>query len=151
MATVDLSKLVPTAKEAMATLSKAQAEKAAAETRAKAKQDEKLKALIEQWTKPSGLSDEQALKRVAAIVQGAIRNGLNEVEVARFPNSLCTDRGRAINQQEAGWPQTLTGRPKEMYDFWERQLKPLGYGLKIQIVDFSGGVPGDVGLTLKWG
>ena len=148
MAAVDL---LPTAEEAMATLAKARAEKKTAEARAKGTEDEKLKALIEQWTKPSGISDEDALKRVAAIIQGAIRNGLNEVEVARFPNRLCTDRGRAINQQEPGWQNTLTGRPKEMYDFWERQLKARGYGLRIQIVDFSGGVPGDIGLTLKWG
>jgi hypothetical protein len=147
----DLSKLLPTAEEVMAKLTKAQADKRAAEERAKAKEDEKLKALIDQWTKPSGISDEQALKRVAAIIQGAVRNGLKEVEVARFPNKLCTDRGRAINQQEAGWQNTLTGRPKEMYDFWERQLKSRGYGLRIQIVDFSGGMPGDIGLTLKWG
>ena len=73
------------------------------------------------------------------------------MEVYRFPNSLCTDRGRAINQQESGWEATLTGIPKEIYEFWKRRLQPLGYTLRVQIVDFSGGVPGDVGITLKWG
>ena len=62
----------------------------------------------------------------------------------------CMDRGRAINQQETGWEQTLTGLPKEMYEFWERQLRPRGYKLKVQIVDFPDGMPGDVGITLKW-
>ena len=38
-------------------------------------------------------------------------NGLTEVEIARFPNALFTDKGRAINQQEAGWEATLTGLP----------------------------------------
>jgi hypothetical protein len=33
-----------------------------------------------------------------------------------------------------------------MYEFWDRRLKPLGYKLKVQIVDW----PGDVGITLKW-
>jgi hypothetical protein len=141
----------PTAKEAMAELAKAQAERASAEMHQKAKQDAEMKALIEQWTLPSGVSDEEALKRVKMIVQRAVKSGLAEVEITRFPNALCTDRGRAINQQESGWQSTLTGRPKEMYEFWERELKPLGYKLRVQIVDFSGGVPGDIGLTLRWG
>jgi hypothetical protein len=38
-----------------------------------------------------------------------------------------------------------------MYEFWERQLKPRGYKVRFQVVDFSGGVPGDIGITLKWG
>jgi hypothetical protein len=64
---------------------------------------------------------------------------------------MCTDRGRAINQQEPGWEQTLTGIPKEIHEFWHRRLRQLGYKLRVQVVDFSGGVPGDVGITLKWG
>jgi hypothetical protein len=79
-----------------------------------------------------------------------VANGLTEVLVYRFPNQLCTDRGRAINQQEAGWETTLTGLPKEMYEFWKRQLQPLGYKIRFQIVDFPGGMPGDVGITLRW-
>jgi hypothetical protein len=90
------------------------------------------------------------LKRVATILERAVANGLTEVQVYRFPNAMCTDRGRAINQQETGWEQTLTGLPKEMYEFWERQLRPRGYKLKVQIVDFPDGMPGDVGITLKW-
>jgi hypothetical protein len=90
------------------------------------------------------------LKRVATIIERGVANGLTEVHVYRFPNSLCTDHGRAINQQEPGWETTLTGVPKEIYEFWSRQLRPLGYKLKVQIVDFPGGVPGDVGMTLKW-
>jgi hypothetical protein len=27
----------------------------------------------------------------------------------------------------------------------------LGYRVRVQVVDFSGGVPGDIGFTLKWG
>ena len=73
-----------------------------------------------------------------------------EVQVYRFPNALCTDHGRAINQQEQGWETTLTGLPKEMYQFWERQLRARRYKIKFQIVDFPDGMPGDVGITLKW-
>ena len=91
------------------------------------------------------------MKKAASIIERAANNGLIEVLVYRFPNTLCTDRGRAINQQEAGWEKTLTGIPKEIYEFWDRCLRSLGYKLRIQILDFPGGVPGDIGVTLKWG
>ena len=49
------------------------------------------------------------------------------------------------------WENTLTGLPQEMYQFWDRHLRPLGYRIRVKVVDFSGGMPGDIGLTLKWG
>jgi hypothetical protein len=57
---------------------------------------------------------------------------------------------RAINQREPGWEKTLTGYPKELYDFWEKHLKARGYKVAFQIVDFPGGLPGDIGITLRW-
>jgi hypothetical protein len=71
--------------------------------------------------------------------------------VFRFPNQLCTDKGRAINQQEHGWEKTLTGAPKEIYQLWEKYFRPRGYKLRVQIMDFPGGLPGDIGMTLSWG
>jgi molybdopterin-biosynthesis enzyme MoeA-like protein len=141
---------LPTAQQVMEKLALAEAEKAAATARKQAELESEKKMLLEKITKPSGVSDDEALRRVAAIIERAVSNGLTEVQVYRFPNDLCTDRGRAINQQEPGWETTLTGLPKEMYEFWERQLRPRGYKLKCQIVDFPGGMPGDVGFTLKW-
>ena len=152
MATTEekLSKVLPTAKEMMEKLALAEAEKAEAATRRQAEVEAEKKLLLEKITKPSGVSDEEAMQRVAVIVQRAVSNGQTEVLVYRFPNQLCTDHGRAINQQEPGWEKTLTGLPKEMYEFWARRLRPLGYKLKVQIVDWPGGMPGDVGITLKW-
>jgi molybdopterin-biosynthesis enzyme MoeA-like protein len=141
---------VPTAQEVMEKLALAEAEKASATARKQSDAEAEKKMLLEKLTKPSGVSDEEALRRVAAIIERAVSNGLTEVQVYRFPNALCTDRGRAINQQESGWEATLTGLPKEMYQFWERQLRPRGYKIKFQIVDFPDGMPGDVGITLKW-
>jgi hypothetical protein len=145
-----LSKALPTAEEMMEKLALAEAEKASEEGRKHAAAEAEKKALLDKLTKPSGVSDEEALKRVAVIVERAVSNGLTEVQVFRFPNALCTDHGRAINQQEPGWEATLTGLPKEMYEFWDRELRPRGYKLKVQIVDFPDGMPGDVGITLKW-
>jgi len=144
------AKGLPTAQEMMEKLALAEAEKASESTRKHAAAEAEKKALLDKLTKPSGVSDEEALRRVKLIVERAVTNGLTEVQVYRFPNALCTDRGRAINQQEPSWETTLTGLPKEMYEFWDRQLRPLGYKLKVQIIDFPDGLPGDVGITLKW-
>jgi hypothetical protein len=145
-----LSKVLPSAKEIMEKLALAEAEKAEAASRRQAEAEAEKKLLLEKITKPSGVSDEEAMQRVAVIIQRALSNGQTEVQVYRFPNQLCTDHGRAINQQEPGWEKTLTGLPKEMYEFWDRQLRPLGYKLRFQIVDWPDGLPGDVGITLKW-
>jgi hypothetical protein len=80
-----------------------------------------------------------------------VSNGKTEVQVHRFPNQLCTDKGRAINQQEPGWENTLTGVPKEIYQLWAKYFRSRGYKLKVEIIDFPGGMPGDVAMTLKWG
>jgi hypothetical protein len=151
MMVAGLSALVPSAKAMMEQIALAEAQKASDEMRRSAQEEAEKKALVERLSKPSGLSDEEVMKKAAAIIERAAKNGLTEVQVYRFPNTLCTDRGRAINQQEPGWETTLSGIPKEIYEFWQRQLRPLGYKMRVQIVDFAGGVPGDIGMSLKWG
>src|SRR5215469_11836923 len=152
MATTEekLSKVLPSAKEMMEKLALAEAEKAEAATRRHAEVEAEKKLLLEKITKPSGVSDEEAMERVAVIVQRAVSNGQTEVQVCRFPNQLCTDHGRAINQQEPGWENTLSGVPKEIYSLWLRHFRDRGYRLRVQIIDFPGGMPGDVGMTLSW-
>ena len=149
--TSTVDELLPSAKELMGKIALAEAEEAEKQARVRAEADAEKKALIEHLSKPSGISDEEAIRRGMTILERAIKNRMTEVEVFRFPNQLCTDKGRAINQQEPGWENTLTGHPKEIYHLWEKYLRPRGYKLKVQIVDFSGGVPGDVGMTLSWG
>ena len=127
------------------------AEKANEYGRAHAAEAEEKKRLIEKLMEPSGVSDQEALVRVANIVEGAIANGFSEVMVYRFPNQLCTDRGRAISQSEPGWEETLKGMPAEIYGLWQRQLRPLGYKIRFEIVEWPRGMPGDVGITLRWG
>jgi hypothetical protein len=145
-----LSGVLPSAQQMMEKIALAEAEKASEYVRRQAEAEAEKKVLLEKITKPSGVSEEERMKRAAAIIERAAANGLTEVEVYRFPNALCADHGRAINQQEPGWETTLTGLPKELYEFWDRQLRPLGYKLRVQIVDYPGGMPGDVGITLKW-
>jgi len=112
--TADALATLPTAKEVMEQIALKEAEKTSAAARELSAAEAEKKALIEKFSKPSGVSDEERLVRAAAIIKRAANNGLTEVEVARFPNELCTDRGRAINQREPGWEKTLTGYPKEL-------------------------------------
>ena len=48
------------------------------------------------------------------------------------------------------WPETLTGRPRQAYEFWKEHLQPQKYKLKAMIVDWPGGLPGDVAFFLSW-
>lgn len=143
--------LLPTALDCRKASAEKEAEKAAQAMRAKTAAENEKQELLDRLSKPSGVDDEERMKRAAAIIKRAVSNGLTEVEIMRFPNKMCTDRGRAINQQEAGWEETLTGLPKELYRFWKVHLGPRGYRVKFQVADWSGGVPGDLSMTLSWG
>ena len=81
----------------------------------------------------------------------AAEHGEQEFLLLRFPGQLCADGGRAVNAPDPHWPQTLRGEAAEMYLRWERDLKPRGFRLAARIVDFPGGMPGDIGLFLIWG
>ena len=142
--------LVPSAKEVMQQIALAEAEEAEKQARAQAEAEAEKKALVDQLRKPPGTSDEEAIRRGLEIIHRAIKNRLTEVEIIRFPNQLCTDKGRAINQQEPGWENTLTGTPKEIYQFWDKYFRSRGYKLRVQIVDFPSGLPGDIAMTVSW-
>jgi hypothetical protein len=89
-------------------------------------------------------------ERASRMVKGAAERGEREVLAIRFPSEYCTDGGRAINNLEPNWPETLTGFAKRAYEFWQKELEPKGYKLRTQIMDFPGGMPGDVGIFLRW-
>jgi hypothetical protein len=141
---------IPSAKELMAKIAKVEGEKASKAMKAHEAAEAEKKELLDRLTRPSGLSDDEVMEKAAAIVNRAVENGMTSVQVFRFPNHVCTDNGRAINQAEEGWEKTLTGVPKEIYDFWQRQLKPRGYHMRFEIIDYPGGMPGDVGIFLSW-
>jgi hypothetical protein len=143
--------ILPTALDCRKIAAEREAEKAAEFMRRREAAEAEKKALHDRLEKPSGVSDEERMQRAAAIIKRAVSNGVSEVEVGRFSNKLCTDRGRAINQQEPGWEETLIGLPKELFEFWRKHLQPRGYRLKCQIAEWPDGVPGDFSMTLSWG
>ena len=91
----------------------------------------------------------EARRNVSAMVRGASGTA-SAVMALRFPSDWCTDKGRAINNFEPNWPETLTGFAKRAYDYYEKELRPAGYRVRAQILDFPGGLPGDVGIFLSW-
>jgi hypothetical protein len=145
-----LDDLLPKAADCRSRIAEVEGQKASEEMRRLAAEAAEKKTLLDRFLQPSGVSDDERMKRAAVIIKRAVDNGLMEVEVGRFPNTMFTDRGRAINQQENGWESTLQGLPKELFDFWKQPLQPRGYKIKYQIVDFPNGMPGDVGITLSW-
>src|SRR5262245_24774941 len=92
----------------------------------------------------------QVMDRLNNAVRIAAEQGLKEVQVITFPASFCNDGGRRINNMLADWPDSLEGFARRAYDFYMKELRPLGYKMHAQVVDFPGGMPGEIALFLKW-
>lgn len=137
-------------KELQQKIALAEAAKASAAMKAHDAAEKEKQEMLDRLTRPSGLSDDAVSEKASIIINRAVENGLTSVQVFRFPHSILTDNGRAINQAEAGWEQTLTGIPKEIYEFWKRQLQPRGYHIRYEVIDYPGGMPGDIGIFLSW-
>jgi hypothetical protein len=91
-----------------------------------------------------------AKNRINAAIQRAAEQGNRQLLVLEFPASFCNDQGRRINNLEPDWPNSLEGFAKKAHKYFIKELKPLGYKLTAQILDYPGGMPGRVGLYLNW-
>lgn len=91
-----------------------------------------------------------AKKQVSLLLRRAAETGHHEILVLQFPSDFCNDGGVAINNFGREWPQTLNGFARRAYDFWQQELKPLGYKIKAQIISYPDGMLGDVGIFLSW-
>jgi hypothetical protein len=85
-----------------------------------------------------------------------------------FPSNFCTDGGRSIinagaspinkpskddlaaRSDEPGWLETMPAGVHKVYDYWKNNLKPGGFGFSARIINYPGGMPGDVGLFFTW-
>jgi hypothetical protein len=102
-------------------------------------------------------------------IKGAFERGETEIMLVAFPSSMCTDAGRAVNNadvppivkpkpEEAAaaadrhpeWLSTLPRGAVPIYQFWKRELKPGGFTFSARIINYPGGMPGDVGLFFSW-
>lgn len=96
------------------------------------------------------ISDE-AWRALVHKARSAAEAGEKQYMLLRFPSGLCGDGGRAINAARSEWPESLRGEAAEIYRRWERDLKPHGFALAASVLDFPGGMPGDIGMFLVWG
>ncbi len=92
----------------------------------------------------------EAIDRINHAVSIAAKRGEHQIQAVTFPCSFCTDGGRRINIADPEWPTTLEGFAKNAYDFFDKELRPLGYKLHAEIISFPGGMPGEAALYLKW-
>jgi hypothetical protein len=92
----------------------------------------------------------EAIDRINRAISIAAKQGKNQVQVLTFPASFCNDGGRRINSFDPDWPSSLEGFAKKGYEFYEKELRPLGFKIGAEIISFPNGMPGDVGIFLKW-
>ena len=90
------------------------------------------------------------IERFNGWVRRAAEQGRDEIEILRFPSQYCTDHGRAINNFEDGWPETLTGAARKVHDAYVQHLKTQGYKIRAQILNYPNGNLGEVGIYIGW-
>lgn len=124
----------------------AKEKKDAREAEAKAEQHRQTaqKAFMERQLRPDAMS------YVMAGVRHAAEQGKHEFLVLQFPAEDLSDGGRRVNNMLPDWPASLQGLAKRAYDFYEEKLKPAGFKLHAQVLDYPGGRLGDVGFILAW-
>jgi hypothetical protein len=138
----------PSASDLRMILLKEQMAEAKKQEEQKAREEKKVVAFTEDFLKNQVTEDEIAMVR--RLVMNAVKEGRFEAMVYSFPSDLCTDSGRAINSSDPQWTATLQGKAKEFYNRYMEFGKPQGFKLKAMIVNFPGGMPGDVGFFLNW-
>jgi hypothetical protein len=90
------------------------------------------------------------MDRVNAAVRTAAEEGVHEIKVISFPATYFNDNGRRINNLESDWAVSLEGFAKRAYDFYLKELEPLGFKVRAQVLDYPGGKPGEIGFFLSW-
>lgn len=125
-----------------------QAEKARLLAEKSKKVDAAMRKMADDFVNQHLTDDELAELRTK--IKHAVDNGQMEVMVMRFPSSICTDKGRAINNALENWPETLPSKAHDLYNLWDSQARARGFKLRAMIVDYPGGIPGDVGMFVNW-
>jgi hypothetical protein len=93
---------------------------------------------------------EEDKQRALTKIRRAFENGEKEAMLIRFPSDLCEDQGRRINNRLDGWQETLPGVLKHVHEWWEKELAPGGFTFGARVLDYPGGMPGDIGLFIGW-
>ncbi|MBR0683129.1 hypothetical protein GXW74_21745 [Roseomonas eburnea] len=114
------------------------------EAAAKAERDSLREAFQEREIKP------EAMENIANVVRRAVERGEKQALLFQFPSEWLPDSGRSLTTHDPKWHEKLEGFPKRAYDFYVKELAPRGFQLKVEIIDWPGGMPGDCGWFLAW-
>jgi hypothetical protein len=120
------------------------AERRAYEDAQKAERDALKAAFHEREVQP------EALGRIEALVRKQVERGEKQALVLQFPSDWLPDQGRGVTNQDPDWHLKLEGFPKRAHDFFDKELAPRGFQIRAEILDWPGGMPGDVGFFLTW-
>ena len=112
------------------------------------KAEEQMKAVRKAFMERELRSD--AMQYLMTAVKHLAEEGRHEFLVVKFSAELLSDGGRRVNNFEPDWPDSLQGFAKRAYDYYQEHLKPAGYRLRAQILEYPNGKFGDVGLFLCW-
>ena len=104
---------------------------------------------------PGSARRDEACEVLVGRYRGLVRSCANRYRRSPEPTEDLVQVGyvgllKAINNFDPHWPDTLTGFAKRAHEFWQKELEPHGYKLRAQIMDFPGGMPGDIGIFLRW-
>ena len=92
----------------------------------------------------------EAIERFNAAVLKAVEQGRREIMIGQFPATWCTDGGRRINNAAEDWAESLQGLAKQVYEYHVKHLAPMGYKMRVEVLNYPGGMPGDIGIFFRW-
>ena len=147
-AALDINAPLPSAAQLRTAILEEQRKEAAKAGKKDGTENQELTKFKDSFLKDQVSDAEIALVR--RLVMSAVKDGKYEALVYSFPSELCTDRGRAINSADPQWAETLQGKAKLFFEAYMKNVRPQGYKLKAMVINFPGGVPGDIGLFLNW-
>jgi len=108
---------------------------------------------------------ESRVEAVFGQIRRAFERGDSELMLTSFPSSFCTDQGRAVTNagappitkrgkaedlDEPDWLATMPKGARQVYDYWKTNLRPGGFKFNARVINYPGGMPGDIGLFFSW-
>jgi hypothetical protein len=85
--------------------------------------------------------DAARLHALVTAMRHAAEAGESRYLALQFPAEVCTDGGRRINSAQEDWPESLQGEAASLYRFWQAELRPAGFKLAAEVLNFPNGMP----------
>jgi hypothetical protein len=87
-------------------------------------------------------------------IRRAFERGETELMFSVFPSAAPINKPSQAEldarSDEPEWLATLPVGAHQVYECWKTKLKPGGFSFGARIINYPGGMPGDVGLFFSW-